>query len=303
MGTGTTTAAAAHAHHQDLDDHANDGLDRTVTIPRTRSKSRRSSPLTSLEHAWTAAGSSKQPTSWMLSRRTKRKILAGEDVDFDTILTEVTTNMATKGSVSGPQHRHIHDIGSWLQAWSSYMTAVLLADPARGYKLIGYQSIVAQASSQYQTSAWLKYDGAFRYFASRTTGVRWETINHHLWAQCFTGLTATSITCYTCGQPGHVATNCAHTNHSFRPPGKQRHLPITSPTPLQANPKSAISSMLVDARTKPHLACANTDMNVSSATAITQRPLVPARAPINKYRPDTPLQPEVFTMSLHTQSP
>ena len=29
----------------------------------------------------------------MLSRRTKRKILAGEYVDLDTILTEVTTNM------------------------------------------------------------------------------------------------------------------------------------------------------------------------------------------------------------------
>ena len=85
----------------------------------------------------------------------------------------------------------------------------------------------------------------------------------------------------------------------FVPPGKQPHLPVTSPNPLWANPKSAVSSTLVDARTKPHLACANTNMNVSSATAITLRPRVPARAPINKHKPDTPLQPEVFAMSLH----
>ena len=54
---------------------------------RPTSKSRRSSPHTSLGHAWTADGSSDQPASWMLSTRTKRKILAGEYVDFDTILT------------------------------------------------------------------------------------------------------------------------------------------------------------------------------------------------------------------------
>ena len=55
----------------------------------------------------------------MVPRSTKRKILAGEYVDFDTILTEVTSNtggvpMATKTSVSGPKRRHVRDIGSWL---------------------------------------------------------------------------------------------------------------------------------------------------------------------------------------------
>ena len=115
---------------------------------RTRSKSHPSSTRTSLGHAWTAAGSSKQPASWMLSRRTKRKILAGEYVDFDIILTDVMTNtggdsMATKASVSGLKCRHVPDIDSWLQAWSAYAATVLLVDPVRGYKLIGYQSIVA----------------------------------------------------------------------------------------------------------------------------------------------------------------
>ena len=80
----------------------------------------------------------------------------------------------------------------------------------------------------------------------------------------------------------------------FVPPGKQPHLPVTYSIPLRVNPKSAVSSMLVDARTKPHLAWANTDMNVSSVTTITVRPHVPAKAPINKHKPDTPLQPEVL---------
>ena len=203
--------------------------------------------------------------------------------------------MATKASVFRPKHMS----STSAQPWSAYAATVLLADLARGYELIAYQSIVAQASSKYQTSVWLKYDRAFRYFTSSTTGVRWDTINHHLWAQCSTGRRATSIACYTCGQPGHVATDCAHIDQFFRPPCEQPQLLLTSPTPLRANPKSAVSSSLVDARTKPHLACPNTNMNLSSATAITQRPRVPARAPINKHKPDTPLQPEVFAMSLH----
>ena len=71
----------------------------------------------------------------MLSRRTKRKTLAGDYVDFDVILTEVTTNtgevpLATKDSGSGPKRRNVGDIGSWLQAWSAYAATVLPADPA-----------------------------------------------------------------------------------------------------------------------------------------------------------------------------
>ena len=33
MGTETTTAAEALAHHQGLDHHTNDGLDRAVVVP------------------------------------------------------------------------------------------------------------------------------------------------------------------------------------------------------------------------------------------------------------------------------
>ena len=91
-----------------------------------------------------------------------------------------------------------------------------------------------------------------------------------------------------------------HTNQSFHPPPRRATASSGNiSNPLQTNPKFAASSMLVDARTKPHLACASTNTNVSSATAITQRPRVPVRAPINKHKLDTQLQPEVFAMSLH----
>ena len=103
---------------------------------RARSKSRRSSPRTSLGSGWTATGSNDQPASWMLSRRTKRKILASDYVDFDVILTEVTTNtggvpMAMKASVSGPKCRNVRDIGLWLQAWSAYAATLTSGSGSR----------------------------------------------------------------------------------------------------------------------------------------------------------------------------
>ena len=89
MGTGTTTAAEALAHYQGLDHHTNNGLDRPVAIP-TQDQN----------HVHLSATHGRQQDlainrkTCMLSRWTKRKILAGEYDDFDTILTEVPTNKA-----------------------------------------------------------------------------------------------------------------------------------------------------------------------------------------------------------------
>ena len=92
---------------------------------------------------------------------------------------------------------------------------------------------------------------------------------------------------------------CAHRLVLSSPPRRATTSSGNISNPLLVNPKSAVSSTLVDARTKPHPACANTDMIDLSATAITQRPRVLARTPINKHKPDTPLQPQVLAMLLH----
>ena len=123
-----------------------------------------------------------------------------------------------KALVSGPKRRHVCNIDSWLQAWSAYTATVLLVDPVSGYELIGYQSIVAQPSSEYQTSAWLKCDRTFRYFASRTTSIN---MGHDRPSP------VSSVLHRSCSNIDHLLymhptrsrwQQTAHTDQSFRPP-------------------------------------------------------------------------------------
>ena len=199
-----------------------------------------------------------------------------------------------KASVSSPKCRHVCNINSRLQTWSAYTATVFLADPAQGYKLIGYQSIVAQASSKYQTSAWLKYDRAFRYFASRTTSVTWDTIDHHMWAQCFTGRAATSITCYTCSQPGHVATDCAHTDQSFCPPTQATTSSGNIFNPSSGKPK--ICRLFNAGRCKNQASPSLCKYRHECFICHDDHPEATSfcTGPINKHKPDTPLQPDVL---------
>ena len=88
------TAAEALAHPQGLDHHINNGLDRPVAVPAQD----QNHVVPALAHLSATHGRQQDLAinrkTWMLSRRTKRKILAGEYDDFDTILTEVPTNIA-----------------------------------------------------------------------------------------------------------------------------------------------------------------------------------------------------------------
>ena len=138
MGTGMT-AAAALLHHQGPDHHTNDRLDRPVPVlAQDQNQIFEALPHLSATHGpQPDLAINRHPGCYLGGQRER---LAGEYVNFDTILTEVTTNkggvpMAAKASISGSERRHVRNISSWLQAWFAYAATVLLVDPAQGYKL------------------------------------------------------------------------------------------------------------------------------------------------------------------------
>ena len=89
--------------------------------------------------------------------------------------------------------------------------------------------LIAQANAEYEFTAWSRYDTAFRLWASKTPGARWDTINNHLWAQCFTGRASAQVICFTCGQPGHWSSTCPlGTESNFRPTMSSSTPPSTS---------------------------------------------------------------------------
>ena len=313
------TARTTHSRHRSTTSHSTTTSGSRSRSPRRRSRSRSShrrsrsrsrheSRLRSRSRsAWSpvAHQSSSGPSAgWMLTRKTKKKILAGDHVDFDKILSEISSSTggvhsSSRSSDSSAKRKHVRDIRSWLQAWSAYAATLLAADPSRGPELVGYQAIIAQANAKYQFTAWSRYDTAFRLWASKTPGARWDTINNHLWAQCFTGRASAQVICFTCGQPGHWSSTCPLETGSpiFVPPCPRppRHPP---PPGLPTTRRSAVSSTLADAATSQPPTSANTHTDASHATdAILSTP-ASADAPIDLHKPDTPLQPAQFARLL-----
>ena len=115
VGTGMT-AAAALLHHQGPDHNTNDRLDRPVPVPaQDQNQIFEALPHLSATHGPQPDLAINRHPGCYLGRQRER--LAGEYVNFDTILTEVTTNkggvpMATKASISGSKRRHVRDISS-----------------------------------------------------------------------------------------------------------------------------------------------------------------------------------------------
>ena len=303
------TARTTHSRHRSTTSHSTTTWGSRSRSPRQRSRSRSShrrsrsrsrheSRLRSRSRsAWSpvAHQSSSGPSAgWMLMRKTKKKILAGDHVDFDKILSEISSSTgrvhsSSRSSDSSAKRKHVRDIGSWLQAWSAYAATLLAADPSRGPELVGYQAIIAQANAEYQFTAWSRYDTAFRLWASKTPGARWDTINNHLWAQCFTVRASAQVICFTCGQPGHWSSTCplGTGKFNFRPTMSSSTSPSTSG---RATDNQEICRQFNAGRCRYQSipTSANTHTDASHATdAILSTP-APADAPIDLHKPDTP---------------
>lgn len=163
------------------------------------------------------------------------KILRGEYVDFDCLLSECSslfvgandsagasegyqlsldTNRSEISIVRKQQRRRVSNIATWLEAWSMYARTTATGNPSRSPELFGYQTLIAQAAAKFTTGAWLQYDKAFRRMAAREASVRWDSVEPSLWSICFTN--QSRPTCYNCHDVGHVATQCPKRRQPFR---------------------------------------------------------------------------------------
>jgi len=154
-----------------------------------------------------------------------------------------------------PVKRRVHDLGTWIEAWTSYMQVICAYAPDRMSELLGYQAIIATANKQYLPDAWLSYDQQFRLSVSNQVGKR-------------------------------RATWCTHSRAAvpFGPPAKglfPKPPPVTTPLGRPPAKSSAGTSMREDAPT-PTAASATPATNVATTMPVSsvQRPLPPTRDPV-----------------------
>ena len=143
------------------------------------------------------------PTSTVPSRISDR-ILNGEFTNLDDLLPEAlgatpapiqlhlpSTSGQPVQLVSDPSptsvRRRVHDLATWLEAWTAYVSVVLSAAPQRAGELLGYQAIIIDANRKFYPDAWLAYDRQFRMACASAPTRRWDQVDANMWQLSMTG--------------------------------------------------------------------------------------------------------------------
>ena len=81
----------------------------------------------------------------------------------------------------------MHDIGTWIEAFTTYTRVQVDACPELAADLLAYQAIIVDANTNYYNDAWLAYDRKFRLaLASLPHAYSWGIIDPNLWQSCLT---------------------------------------------------------------------------------------------------------------------
>ncbi len=156
-----------------------------------------------------------------LPARLQARLLAGEFIDFSDILHAIEVDNKEEQPVSlevGEGHqltlsrkrkrREISDFQTWSQCFSVYAAVLTAVQPARGPDLCGYHYIIATASKEYSSSAFLAYDIAFRKKAAQFRLSRWGEIDPHIYTKAFTGTRRSTNQCSLCTSMFHRIEDC-----------------------------------------------------------------------------------------------
>ena len=155
----------------------------------------------------TSAAPLNLPTPGRLSvstipKRLVDRILTGEFINFNDLLPNVVSAVSgskpsstvlkldlaeggpfqfVEDSASRGKARHIHDLCTWLEAWTLYMHTILQVAPHRLSELLGYQALIVEANRRFLPEGWLDYDYQFRQAAAADTSLRWDHIEATIW--------------------------------------------------------------------------------------------------------------------------
>ena len=138
------------------------------------------------------------------------RIQAGEYVDMVELLPDclgIHGGSTAKEEKGSKRRRQITSIAEWVQCFGVFMAVVASMSPDRTIDLLGYQSIIVEASREYEGETWLGYDRRFRQMAAAKLGCKWATVDPTLWNMPFTGH-AWVQRCKYCFSLSHQATEC-----------------------------------------------------------------------------------------------
>eukprot|EP00117_Sycon_ciliatum_P005525 scpid28772/ scgid9436/ len=116
----------------------------------------------------------------------------GFEGDHDVMQLDVgagrSVQLVPKSSHRQPAKRHIYDLATWVEAFTTYSRVLADASPQLAGDLWAYQAIIVDANVRFHNDAWLSYDRKFRMAtASLPHRYSWSVIDPNLWQSCLTG--------------------------------------------------------------------------------------------------------------------
>ena len=139
------------------------------------------------------------------------KIVALEYIEMKQLLPEswlFEDNAHCCDKRDRPKKPEITNIFSWLHCYSALVGVLASRYPHKVAQLMAYQSTIVKCHSDFEGSAWMAYDRAFRRQAAAKKTLDWSQLNPTLYSLCFAGKAKTDIVCTSCLSREHKSMDC-----------------------------------------------------------------------------------------------
>lgn len=126
------------------------------------------------------------------------QIVSGKFIDLSELISANMTEVENEpqllldgrvvlSSTPKRSRRKIEDIVTWVEAFNIYMLVLTFHFPQRWNDLLHYLMLIMRTYRQFNGTAWLSYDKAFRENAAATKLADWSGINTQLYSYCTAG--------------------------------------------------------------------------------------------------------------------
>ena len=152
------------------------------------------------------------PNATSLSPKLMRRILAKEFIDMRELLPESwrsepqQTSGTSRTVACGP----VRDFKLWTECYGTLAGVLTAAYPGKAPHLMAYLRMMARASRNYETDAWVEYDIAHRRRAGNCLSLDWGTIDPALYNETFTGRAKPIKRCSYCVADTHSLEECQY---------------------------------------------------------------------------------------------
>ena len=149
------------------------------------------------------------------------KIESGEFLDMAELLLDRlgsfrSLTLEDKGGVPKSRRRAVTNILEWIQCFSIYIAIIAQKSPERVLDLLGYKSLIINASIQYEGDGWVRYDRRFRLSAAANSIKVWASLDPTLWNLACAGNARVSR-CKHCFALTHTSSECEWASEAAQP--------------------------------------------------------------------------------------